>query len=160
MQVDRRTFVRGTAGMVGMGALAGISTKLGFAREGKPRENAKEPQMQANQADVEIPVTLVEKRQKPSNPKKYQLSCPDAEAENGDTVRWYGHTEGLTILLVQFKGGRSPFAEIDLPNPSAANNRVRNTADHGRYGYLVVASHTANGQTRTYALDPDLDIVG
>jgi hypothetical protein len=136
-----------------MGAVAGLSPKLGFASAIEPRGN---PQPQA---DVEIPVVLVQIKSK-GNAKKNVLVCPDVAAKKSDSVLWFdagGNVGNVTldILLVQFKGGRTPFADTDLPTPMAAN-AVSNTADKGRYSYLIVARASDN---KTYALDPDLDII-
>ncbi len=144
---NRRTFLRGAAGVAGLGAVGALSSKLDFARASEPRGDLRD-------AHVEIPVDLVSIRRRGRPPKKV-LVCPDAQARKDQDVLWYdAGTSSLTISLVQFKEGSTPFDDVDLPTPMAAN-RVRNNAA-GRYSYLIVAR---DGNNRTYALDPDLDII-
>ncbi|UCG74861.1 MAG: hypothetical protein JSV95_08845 [Gemmatimonadota bacterium] len=148
--LDRRTFVRGAAGAIGVGAVGGFTPALGVARvSSRAGQEA---------TDVVIPVTLVQTGRSTGRgrPRQWKLSCPPAEASPGEVVEWRAQP-GLTIDLVQFKGGRSPFAMVDLPAAALANapNRTVRTDAAGRYDYLIVASDA----DRTYALDPPLDIV-
>lgn len=143
--VDRRTFVRGAAGAVGVGAVGAFSPKVSSAIGDEPQEEV------ATVETVEIPVDLVSI--KVSGQVKKVLVCPDAEASPNDEVQWYTVNDGLTIVLVQFKG-RSPFKGKEILNPTAKQKVKGNAA--GTYSYTVVARDV----DRTYALDPDLDIIG
>jgi hypothetical protein len=156
---NRRTFVRGAAGAVGMGAVGAMSSKLGFAAV---------PEVASSANPTIIPVTIVPIGQgKPG--AKNKLVCPDAEAEKNWDVEWQASTGVQAIRLVAFKG-RSPFRGagnkdievLEAPGTSTVPENLRaqvggGSTELGTYSYTIVALGTDG---KTYARDPELDIVG
>ena len=140
---NRRTFLRGAAGAVGMGAVGALSSKLQFVRAAEPLARR----------TVTIYVYYVEGR----------LRCSDQIAERGDTVVWVPATGVDCIRQVVFKGPRSspsPFPQVILPGGCSETNKkvsgnVRGNAERKKYVYLIAAKV----DDRTETLDPDLDII-
>jgi len=145
--LNRRTFVRGAAGAVGMGAVGALSPALESVGASERRQAA---------TPVKIPVSLEATGRRKGEARQMVLVCPGAVASPGEIVEW-DPKGNLSILLVQFKGGRTPFLEIELPEPVklAVTERTVRKGTEGGYNYLIVAKDAH----RTYALDPPLDIV-
>ncbi len=138
---DRRTFVRGAAGAVGLGAVGGLSPRDAFAGHGRPP------------AKVTIPVKL----ERLGRGLAKKLTCPSAVAERTQQVEWKTPGNSLSIRLIQFKGGRTPFSQIEFQGSSQTIVKtVPDDAAPGGYSYLIVAQ---DNNDKTYALDPDLDII-
>jgi hypothetical protein len=155
---NRRTFLKGTAGAVGIGAVGALATKLKLGPAS----------LSANtQATVEtIPVFLV-----PNGGKKQGMSVlvPPASASAGDNVEWLPKTDNIErIVRVQFKdppnGTPNPFsnsnATINNPNPSdqaKMNKQVLADAAEGTYNYRIFVKEKNSGVHKSD--DPPLDIV-
>ncbi len=137
---DRRTFVRGAAGAVGLGAVGGLSPRDAFAGHGRPP----------------APVKIRARLEPLGKGGAMKLTCPSAVAERKQEVEW--STPGnLLIRLIQFKGGRTPFSQIEFRGSSQTIVKtVPDDAAPGGYSYLIVAQDNTD---KTYALDPDLDII-
>lgn len=145
---DRRTFVRGAAATVGLGAVGGLAPRGVFALPSLPDTVEQE-------ADSPDPVEITVRLEKVGKGGAQKLTCPDAEAQATDEIQWKG--DGVSIRLIQFKGGRSPFDWIELPSDgNPPGQQPKTGVEHGRYSYLIVAEKGG----KVYALDPDLDIVG
>ncbi len=141
--LNRRTFVRGAAGAVGVGAVSALSPnmKLGATELG--------PQPMPVEIEVELR----------TRGRKKHISCPDASAAKNDNVKWKIGSGVETIRLVAFKGP-SPLSEELLENTSTGDldgGSVRGNAPLGRYSYTIVVKE--DGGPKSYALDPDLDII-
>ena len=164
--LNRRTFVRGATGAVGMGAVGAFS-KLRFANADEPDE----PQSQEDctcpddPPQVVIPVYLLQVG------SRKEILCPDAQVDSCDLVCWEARDGVGQVEHVIFKGG-SPW-----PGPTAAGSNLSNqnlddeasgddrnlceqvpcNARAGKYRYTIVVREA--GGTRRYAKDPDLDII-
>lgn len=157
-RTNRRTFLKGTAGAVGMGAVGALASKLELGAAS----------LSANtQATVQtIPVFLV-----PNGGKKRGMSvlAPPASASAGDNVEWQPMTANIErIVKVQFKdppnGMPNPFsnstATIDNPNPATEkkmNKAVLADAAEGTYNYRIFVKEKNRGVHKSD--DPPLDIV-
>ncbi|UCG76021.1 MAG: hypothetical protein JSV95_01530 [Gemmatimonadota bacterium] len=168
--LDRRTFVRGAAGAVGMGAVGALSPKLSGAAA--PKSGSK-----AGQAlDAKITVKLVDKgggKHGGGRPQRWKIDCPDAEAGANSKVTWEAGAGVSQILVVSFKG-RSPFRhsgkELQVFRPGDAGTtgggkpgdpltaQTAGGAD-GTYTYTIVVQADSNSGGAIHSKDPDLDII-
>jgi hypothetical protein len=142
--LDRRTFVRGATGAVGIGAVGAMSSKLQSAKIVGEEDTS---MSLATVEIVEIDVWL----------RGNRLMVAEEEARRNDRVDWKPE-EGLKVLHIQWKEAQTPFRLVDLPEPALrapANRAVRGDAQLKRYYYTIVAAD----EERTYLLDPPLDIV-
>jgi len=149
---NRRTFLRGAAGAVGMGAVGVLAAKIRFA-------GATEPV--GSQAVQIIPVFVVG-----GGKKDPQILVPGAAASPGDTVMWEPRDGVKRIVKIKFKkAGKNPFHKtqdtFDNPGDRGFSKRVLDDtlddpkkAEHFEYE-ITVKPH--DGPTKT--LDPPLDIV-
>ncbi len=153
---DRRTFVRGAAGAVGLGAVGALSTKLELGAESRSADK--------NQAVQRIQVLLV-----PNGGRQAGMSVfvPPASAHRTDRVIWEATTPNIeSIKMIRFKepGPKypNPFSHTAaaIPNPGSGSDMelpVLADAPFGHYTYAISVKEVGNG---THHTDPDLDIVG
>ena len=138
---NRRTFLRGAAGVAGLGAVGAFS-----------------PEVELLRAAIALPapktITLH------VHYKNEKLTCPDTIAEPLDTVVWEPSTGVDCIRQIVFKGP-SPFDKVLVEGECSEHGKnvagkVRLNTDPKEYTYMVVAK-VDDGSTKT--LDPDLDII-
>ncbi len=148
---DRRTFLRGAAGAVGMGAVGAFSSKLEFMRAAE-----------AFPADtVTIPVFLVPQgKLKEKGRQRMKILVPPSAAEAGDDVVWEARDGVQCIKSIKFLPD-SPFATLNIIGACSTAKRnaqgsVRSDAAKKRYTYKIQVTGS-NG--RPYTKDPDLDII-
>ncbi len=138
---DRRTFLRGAAGVAGLGAVGAFSPEVEFLR-----------------AAIALPVpTTITLHVRHKNGK---LTCPNTIAEPLDTVVWEPSTGVECIRQIVFKGP-SPFDKVLVEGACSERGKnvagkVKSNAEPKEYTYMVVAK-LDDGSTKT--LDPDLDII-
>ncbi len=155
---DRRTFLRGAAGAVGMGAVGALSTRLELGAASRPADKA--------QAVQKIQVLLV-----PNGGKKggMALFVPPASAGVGDKVEWVATTPNIEkIHKIAFNKPPqppvpNPFSETEsvFTNTSGTKNlklTVLDDAAEDEYHYTIWVKQVSPGGI--LKLDPDLDIVG
>ncbi len=174
---DRRTFLRGAAGAVGMGAVGAFSAKL-------PRATAGELRTQTN------PKVNVKMRNvgTPSSPR-WKIEIDDnATAKQGEVVQWIADATVEKIQLVRFKKpnptspARSPIKWPQPPLPGTPQEKLALapgnpwTSGLGTPGDPLTAKVAGDAEkiTYTYAIevkavtdagggvhykDPDLDII-
>jgi len=157
-RTNRRTFLKGTAGAVGMGAVGALSSKLELG--------AMSLSANTQPAVVEIEVYLVKNG---GTKRGKSVLAPGAEASPGDTVIWKAMTSTIKrIQRVHFKdspnGFPNPFsktnANIPNPNPAADKNMnkgVLGDADMGQYNYRISVQDVDGPVYKSD--DPPLDIV-
>jgi hypothetical protein len=161
---NRRTFLKGTAGAVGVGAVGALATKLKLGAASLSANPQEEPPPQR------IPVYLV-----PNGGKKQGMSVlvPPAWASAGDDVEWEPMGDNIErIIWVQFKD-RYPDGVVGIPNPFSTSNRtIRNPnsgeakmrapvladAAIGTYNYRIMVQPIGGGAP-VQSDDPPLDIV-
>lgn len=171
--MDRRTFVSGAAGAVGIGAVSAISSrvKLAEAREGVDS-------IQPGVATVPITVAIKDVQNGPK--ERWKVDCPNVTASAGDDLEWLPGANVAEIVLVAFKG-RSPFAigpgsnkqevaVLEAGGPATASSTTTGalktvgipSGTEGTYSYTIVVKGQSSPSTldRAFAIDPDLDIVG
>ncbi len=148
---DRRTFVRGAAGAVGLGAVGAFSSKLQFVGASEPPGR---PEL------VPIPVTFETIGSGPN--QRTRVLVPDVVARSGDEVEWSAPGDA-EIVLVAFKG-RSPWKVGNKDQevlPGDGTNTLKKTVPmgvptKGKYSYTIVVKDSGGN---TYAKDPDLDLL-
>jgi hypothetical protein len=143
---DRRVFLRGAAGAVGMGAVGVFAARARFA--------------DASERDAASVVVI---------PVKYengQADIPDAEAERGNAVIWEAQDGVHRIIWVKFDEKPSyPFHPAEASehhNPEPRKHLAREVRDDPglvdkSFKYSIKIKPIGSGAV---TIDPDLDIVG
>jgi len=146
---NRRTFLRGAAGAMGMGAVGVLAAKARFADASEPLDS---------QAQV-IPVYFVG-----GGRKEGTLLVPDAAAAPGDTVTWEPREGVRRIVHIKFKeAGRNPFDNTRdiFRNPSSGAAFSKGVPDDATvdatHNYRIKVTLEAGGTATSK--DPPLDIV-
>ncbi len=148
---DRRTFLRGAAGAVGMGAVGAFSSKLEFMRAAE-----------AFPADtVTIPVFLVPQGKfREKGRQRMKILVPPSAANRTDDVVWEARDGVKCINWIQFRPD-SPFATVDINGACSdsdknARGSVKSDAAKKTYTYQIKVT---GSDGRPYTKDPDLDII-
>ncbi len=173
---DRRTFLRGAAGAVGMGAVGAFSAKLPRATAGELRTQTN-PKVNVKMRDVGTP----------SSPR-WKIEIDDnATAKQGEVVQWIADATVEKIQLIRFKkpkpssparspikwsppGGGAPQEKLALApgNPWTSGSgtpgdpltaRVAADADKITYTYAIKVKAEASAGGGVHYKDPDLDII-
>jgi len=173
--LNRRSFVRGATGAVGMGAVGVLSSKLRYATAKESGSNAS----QQLHAEIDVKVVDVGDAKHSGRPERWKIVCPDVEAGSNSNVKWKAEDNVAEIQVVSFKG-RSPFKhsgkELQVLQPGVPGTTGDGTPTSpleattagntdGTYSYSIVVKATGDpadatgpsGAVRTK--DPDLDII-
>lgn len=177
--LDRRTFVRGAAGAVGMGAVGTLSSKLPYAAA---QEAAQEAEQEAERQPLpaSIDVWLDDVAAEHGRDQRWKIVCEDEVAAANSDVEWKAGPNVARILAVSFKG-RSPFRhrgkDLQVLQPDGPGTTGTGTegsplkattsanAAIGTYSYTIVVMATGGPEDAggpagaVQAKDPDLDII-